>query len=154
VPWAGTSAIDAFLDLSHGATMDAEAAALWSQLYDASLVIDGAGLRQLRDRADTLRRGWREAATHDPAALGRALGPVVVLQVAGRKVGLAAFGELQPLLFDVNAAGPPMLRVAGLAEVDIMELLAERAQKPFADAADFFQRTSKLEGTKVLISPE
>lgn len=137
----GPRAIDIFLDLSRGATIDPDAPAMWARLYDAALALELPALEKLRAEADTRRARWRAEATRDPTALARAIGPVAVVTVPSVRTGLALFGDPQPLAFDANAAGPPMLRlIPGVTEAQIDALVADRARAPFADSADAIAR--------------
>ncbi len=137
----GPRAIDIFLDLSRGATIDPEAQAVWARLYDAALALELPSFQELRADADARRGRWRAEATRDPTALARTVGPVAVVTVPAVRTGLALFGEPQPLAFDANAAGPPMLRlIPGISEAQIAALVADRARAPFADSADAIAR--------------
>lgn len=139
----GAPAIDAFLDLSHGATIDPAAPALWQRLYDAALHLELDAFRAASTEAEAARARWRAAAAADPTALARTLGPVVVITVPDVRVGLALFGDLQPLAFDANAAGPSMLAlIPGITADQVAALVADRARAPFTDAADFTRRAA------------
>jgi hypothetical protein len=137
----GAPAIDVFLDLSRGVTVDAEAAGLWAQLYDAAIALDLEARERLVAEIEEHRALWRGVAADDPAALARRIGPVVPVAAAGVEVGVALFGPLQPLSFDANAAGPALLGlVPGWSAAHVAAYLAERDRAPFADAADLAKR--------------
>ncbi len=136
--------VDVFLDLSRGVTIDAEAAARWAQLYDAAIALDLETRDRLVAELEERRQRWHDEATADPLALARRIGPVVPVQVAALEVGIALFGPLQPLTFDANAAGAPLLAlVPGWSAAQVAAYLAERDQAPFADAADLRARLEK-----------
>jgi len=141
----GNPGLRVFLDLSRGATMDAGAGALWRRFYDGALAIDRAGEQALVADIEARRRSWERDAAARPEALIRAVGPVVVAQAPGREVGLKAFGQTRPMSFDLNAAGPPLLRlVPGLTEAQVQGIVAARAEAPFASLDDFAERTRAL----------
>jgi len=141
----GERAVRAFLDLSHGVTVDGDAAALWARFHDAALHLDMASLMATRAEIEKRREGWEGEALADPRILARRVGPVVVLRAPAVVVGLTAFGPPQPLDFDVNAAGPAILRlVPGLREPAVAGLLAERDKAPFASTEEFFARVKRL----------
>ncbi len=143
-PPAGADAIDAFLDITHGVTVDADAAEQWRRLFDAAIHLDMVTIKLLQGQLETRRAGWRERAIADPGTLVDRIGPVVMVEVPGTEVGLTMFGKLSPLAFDLNAAGPPMLRlVPGLTEAQLAAITAARAERPFADLADFRSRLAK-----------
>jgi hypothetical protein len=136
----GGDAVAVFLDLSRGVTVDPEAAALWARLYDASLALDIETRTAIFDDLEARRTRWRDEVAADPSRLARRIGPIVAVK-ASRKVGVAMFGGLQPMSFDLNAAGAPILRlVPGWTEAHVDALLAERAARPFASLADLRAR--------------
>jgi hypothetical protein len=142
---AGEGAIYAFLDVTRGATMDAEADLLWAQLFDAALGIEREALKKVSFEIESRRRKWEADALKDASALARRLGPVVVLRAPGHEVGIALFGELAPLSFDINAVGPGVLGlVPGLSAEQVRAILEERRKRPFANAAEFAERTATL----------
>lgn len=137
----GQHAIEVFLDLSHGVTMDADAPEIWAKLFDVALHVDIPGLRSLMADIDERRASWREQALADVSTLARRVGPVVVVEVPGVTVELAIMGQKALLWLDINAAGAPLLRlVPGITEDQIRALLAERARAPFQSVADLWQR--------------
>ncbi len=137
----GAPAIAAFLDLSHGATVDADAAAQWAALYDAALTVDVATRKRLMAESEPRRARWLAEAIADPAVLARRLGPVVRVEVAAVRVRLVAFGDAQPLRFDVNAGGAAMLElVPGWDRAAVATILAERRRASFASYADLIAR--------------
>lgn len=144
-PDLGTRAIHVFLDLSRGATMDPEAPSLWARLYDTALHLDVPALKATATEIEARRRSWERDALADVRALARNVGPVVVLKAPSVKVGVALFGELRPLTFDVNAVDSQVLAlVPGMTAEGKERILTERQQRPFASADDFFARTSAL----------
>ncbi len=144
-PEGGKRAILAFLDITKGATMDADAGLVWAKLFDAALHLDRDGLKEVSFEIEGLRRSWEKDALTDVGALARALGPVVVLTAPTEKVGIALFGELQPLAFDINAVGPAVLAlVPGIDAERANAIIVERRKRPFANAADFFDRVASL----------
>lgn len=137
----GPEAIAAFLDLSRGVTVDGEAAAQWAALYDAALRVDVGARNQLSAALEQRRTGWRDEAVADPTRLAARIGPVVVVVVPAVTVELVAFGSPQPLSFDVNAAGAPMLAlVPGWTAAHVAAVLAERERAPFRDLDDLRTR--------------
>ncbi len=137
----GAPAIAAFLDLSHGVTVDADAAAQWAALYDAALTVDVATRKRLMSESEPRRAAWLAEAVADPAVLARRLGPVVPVEVAAVQVRLVAFGAPQPMRFDVNACGAAMLAlVPGWSDAAVAAVLAERAVAPFAGYGDLIAR--------------
>jgi hypothetical protein len=147
----GAPAIDVFLDLSRGVSIDPEAAGLWAQLYDAAIALDLEARDKLIAAIEERRARWRSEAAADPAALARRIGPVVPVVAAGVEVGVALFGPLQPFSFDANAAGPALLGlVPGWTAAHVATYLAERDRAPFADAADL---TTRLDAAGVPTAP-
>ncbi len=141
---AGPPAIAALLDLSRGATIDPDAAALWIRLYDAALALELETFDAIRTEANARRARWRTEATANPTALARAVGPVAVVAVPDVRTGLRLFGQPQPLVFDANAAGPAMLGlVPGITDAAIEAMLASRANAPFRDSADAVRRAEE-----------
>jgi len=139
----GGDAIAAFLDLSRGVTVDAEAAQVWARLYDASLALDMKARTAILDDLEVRRTRWRDEVAADPTLLARRIGPIVPVK-AERRVGVLLFGEPQPMSFDANAAGAPLLAlIPGWTDAHVAALLAERAARPFADPADLRARLSK-----------
>jgi len=144
-PIEGSRAIFAFLDVTHGATMDSNAGLLWERLFDAAVSIDQEALKEVSFEIESRRRTWEREALENVGALARALGPVVVLTAPGREVGIALFGPLQPLSFDINAVGPGVLGlVPGITGEQVGAIVDERRKRAFASAADFFERVAGL----------
>lgn len=138
---AGPAALDAFLDLSRGVTVDGEAAALWASLYDVALAVDLGARGRLLDAIETKRAAWRTEALATPAILARRLGPVVPVVVDKVAVELKAFGAKNPLVFDANACGAPLLElVPGWTPAAVASYLAERERQPFASFDDLVKR--------------
>jgi hypothetical protein len=136
--------VDVLLDLSHGVFVDADAAALWQELYLGALRLD---LKQLPfDRIQAQRARWREAILKDPQILYSRLGPQIRCLVPARKVQLVALGGEQPLKFDVNTVPEGILRmIPGLSESELDRWQTERAKTPFANVDDFKSRVALSE---------
>lgn len=150
----GAPAIAAFLDLSHGATVDPDAAAQWAALYDAALTVDVATRKRLMAESEPRRARWLADAIADPAVLARRLGPVVPVEVAAVAVRLVAFGDAQPLRFDVNACGAAMLElVPGWDRAAVATILTERARAPFASYAELVKRLRARRVTVAGLAP-
>jgi hypothetical protein len=140
--WGGV--LDVFLDLSHGAFMDANAAALWRGHYLAALALDLARLD--REGIDAARDRWHAAAAADPMALYARLGPQLRCEVTGREVRLAGLGGVRPLSMDVNTAEEGVIRlVPGITDGEVASWRAQRAVAPFASGADFRKRSGLSE---------
>ncbi len=138
---AGPAAIDAFLDLSRGVTVDPEAAALWARLFDAALAVDVATRNRLIETIDGRRAAWRDQALATPATLARRVGPVVPVVVEKLEIEIKAFGAKNPLVFDANACGAPLLAlVPGFTPAAVTGYLAEREHQPFASFDDLVAR--------------
>jgi hypothetical protein len=149
----GPRAVTVFLDLSRGVTLDAGAAALWRQVYDTAVHLDIANLKKTLARAEAARRRWQKQATTSPLALRKRIGPVVVVQVPSVKVGVAMFGKA-PLIFDVNAVSPAILRtIPALTDAVVENLTAERERAPFRDRADFTRRARAAGAPDRLFAP-
>lgn len=150
----GPPAIAAFLDLSHGATVDADAAAQWAALYDAALTVDVAARKRLMADGEPRRARWLADALADPTTLARRLGPVVPVVVAAVPVRLVAFGDAQPLRFDVNASGAALLGlVPGWDAAAVAAVLAERDRAPFASYADLMARLRARRIARAALAP-
>ena len=120
-------AMRAFLDLSRGVTVDIDAQALWSRFFDAALHVEIAERKRVMSEIEARRRQWERQTEADPRFLARRIGPIVVLESPSVRVGIALFGSLYPLAFDINAAGAAMLRlVPGLTGEQISKILAMR----------------------------
>ena len=131
--------LDVFLDLSHGVSVDADAAALWRGHYLAALGLDVAHLD--RERIDAARSRWHAAAVADPKALYARLGPQLRCEVAGRDVRLVGLNSDRPLSLDVNTAEEGVIRlVPGITDGEVASWRAQRALAPFRSAADFRER--------------
>jgi hypothetical protein len=101
--------VDALNDLSHGAFVDANAAAMWRQHYLAALRLD---LKNLAVQEITkTRASWREKVLADPDVLLSRVGPQLRCEVPSVQVKIEAFGEASPLLFDANTAPEGVLRL-------------------------------------------
>jgi hypothetical protein len=134
-----TAMADAVNDLSHGVFVDPSAARLWKEHYLATLALDQKNMNIAGITAE--RKKWREAVLADPQILYSQLGPELSCTVAAVKVHLVAFGEPVPLVFDLNTAPPGILRlIPGIGEPEIASWTQRRAEKPFANAADFKSR--------------
>lgn len=150
----GAPAVDAFLDLSRGVTVDPEAASIWARLYDAAIAVDLEARDALHAELERRRARWREEVRADARVLARRVGPVVVVEAKERPVGIALFGEPQPLRFDANAAGAPLLAlVPGWTDVDVAAFLAEREQRPFTSLADLATRLAGSVRVAALTAP-
>jgi hypothetical protein len=128
--------VDALNDLSHGAFVDAGAAALWRDHYLAALRLDQEkmnvqGIAQKRQE-------WRNRALEDPKVLLSRLGPELACTLPGKTVHVEAFGEDAPVRFDLNTAPPAVLRlIPRITEPEIATWLSRR---PFNSVADFKRR--------------
>ena len=136
--------VDLLLDLSHGVFVDPNAPRVWRDYYLAALRLD---LEKVRSGSvEALRKQWRETVLKDPAVLFSRLGPQIRCVVNGVQVGLVAFGRQQPLAFDINTAQKGVLRmIPGISDAEVSRWLDQRAQKPFASAADFRTRVALSE---------
>lgn len=151
---AGEPAIRAFLDLSRGVTVDAEAAGLWARLYDAAIAVELEARDALLAELEPRRARWLAEAVADPTTLGRRVGPVVPVEVPAVAVGIALFGPPQPLTFDANAAGAAMLGlVPGWSADDVARVLAAREAAPFADLADLRARLGAAGVATTMLAP-
>ena len=140
----GRDAVAVFLDSSRGVTVDPEAAEVWARLYDASLALDMKARSAILEDLEVRRARWRDEAAADPSRLARRIGPVVAVKAA-RKVGVALFGDPQPMSFDANAAGAPLLAlIPGWTGAHVAAFLAQRASRPFASTADMRARLAPL----------
>ncbi len=138
-------AVFAFLDLSHGVTIDSRASTLWQRLFDAAISVDRPAFRKTSTLIEKRRRNWEQEALQDVAALTRRLGPVLVFEAPGKTVGVAVFGKKRPLSFDLNAVSSNVLQlVPGLNPRQVADIVTERARAPFKNAVDFATRTRKL----------
>jgi hypothetical protein len=117
--------IDALNELSHGVFVDAGAAPLWRKHYLAALRLD---LKTLdREGVLSVRKRWHEQVARDPGVLFSRLGPQVACEVKSIQVNLVAFGEPQPLLFDINTAAEAVLRlVPGISDEQVKKWMAGR----------------------------
>jgi len=123
--------IGAFHDLTHGVFVDPEAAALWRKHYLAALKLD-LGALSINPIRETRKR-WLDAVAADVSVLRSRLGPEVPCHVSKVQVKIEAFGDAEPLLFDINTAPEGILRlVPGLPEKSIERWLSVREKKPFA----------------------
>ncbi len=140
----GSDAVAVFLDLSRGITLDAEAAGVWARLYDASLALDMKARTAILDDLEARRTRWRDEAAADPRRLAQRIGPVVAVKAA-RKVGVMLFGDAQPMSFDANAGGAPLLAlIPGWTDAHVAAFLAQRAARPFASLEDLRARLAPL----------
>jgi hypothetical protein len=103
--------VDALNDLAHGVFVDPDAAALWRGHYLAALRLDRKGMSL--DALQAARKRWREQVSARPEVLFSLLKPQVRCEVKSVEIRIEAFGEASPLLFDVNTAPDPILRLAG-----------------------------------------
>lgn len=146
-------AISKFLDLSHGATMSPRAEALWADLYQASLRFDVRRMQEIPAALEKDRAESEKDALSDPAALGRNLGPVIVVEVPDSLVQMEFFGGREPLRFDLNAATRGQLRlIRGLDASAVDRILAERNQGFFKSLEDFSARC-RVDPTDVGMRP-
>ncbi len=144
-PGLARRALDVFLDLSRGVTLDAGAAALWRQLYDAGLTLDRRAMKAAIKRIERRRATWQRDARASVAVLGRRIGAVLRVRAEGLKVGLVMFGRKLALSFDVNAVDPRILAlVPALTRAQVDAIISERTKSPFRDLADFRARTAGL----------
>jgi hypothetical protein len=131
----GARARDAFLDLSRGVTVDADAAALWARLYDAAIALDLETRDALVKDLEARRARWRTLP------LAARIGPIVPVQVPSLQVGVALFGPKLPMSFDANACGAPLLAlIPGWTDEHVRAFLAERETAPYQDLADLKAR--------------
>ncbi|MHC4991572.1 MAG: helix-hairpin-helix domain-containing protein [Planctomycetota bacterium] len=143
-PEHGAEAVDVLLDLSHGVFVDADAARLWGEAYRAALQLDIQ--RFPPPELPAARAAWRSAVLDDPAVLRQRLGPQLSCEVADVSVLLVYFGRAAPLSFDLNTVQEGIARmVPGIDAAAVDRWMAERAARPFADAADFRQRVVRDE---------
>ena len=144
---------DVINDLSHGVFVDANAAALWRQLYEAGIRLDIKGLP--RERIESARQQWRTTVLKDPKILFSRVGPQIPCIVKGPKVSLVALGGESPLAFDVNTVQPGIMRlVPGITEDEAVKWLAARDDRAFASPEDFKKRAGLGEETLTTIDFE
>ena len=104
--------------------------------------------------AEPRRARWLADAQADPSTLARRLGPVVPVVVAAVPVRLVAFGDAQPLRFDVNASGAALLGlVPGWDAAAVTAVLAERDRAPFASYADLIARLRARRIARAALAP-
>ncbi len=131
--------VQAFNDLTRGVFVDPQAAELWRGHYLAALTLDLTNLN--REAIAAKRREWNTRVARDPQALSSLLGPQVACAVPSVSIKIAAFGEAQPLLFDINTAEEGVLRSVPSMTDDLLgRWMQERVRRPFASLADFGQR--------------
>ena len=131
--------VDALLDLSHGVFVDAEAAALWREVYLAGLRLDLQNIPF--KKIDQARDRWRSAVLEDPSILYSRLGPQIACEVPSRQVHLVAFGLSGSLYFDINTVQEGIMRmVPDIRETDVDRWLTERSEQPFVSVVDFKNR--------------
>ncbi len=135
--------IDLLLDSSHGVFSDENAAKLWSDHYMGALRLDLA--ERKNDKIVQARTTWKTEAMENFDALYKRLGPQIRCEVDSVTVGLIAFGEEAPLIFDVNTVEIGIMRlIPGISEPQIKNWIDERQKLPFRDENDFKSRC-KLE---------
>jgi hypothetical protein len=128
-------------DLSRGVFVDSQAAALWRNHYLAALKLDLKNLN--RETIAAKRREWNTRVARNPQVLSSPLGPQVPCLVSSVLIKVEAFGEAQPLLFDLNTAEEGVLRsVPSMSDELLQRWTEERAKRPFASLADFKERVS------------
>jgi hypothetical protein len=131
------SILDALNDLSHGVFVDSSAGTLWREHYLAALRLDIPRLKS--EALPAARKRWREQVNANPKVLLAGLGPQIPCEIKAVSIKVEAFGEASPLLFDVNTAPEPILRmVPGLTDEQVT---AWRKLRPFPDLATFEKAT-------------
>jgi len=133
--------IEALNDLSRGVFVDPEAAAVWREHYLAALRLNLEGLKKtaILER----RKGWNARAAKDPGILFSRLGPQIPCTAKSVTIRLEAFGEDEPLLFDINTAEEGVLRMVPAMNDDLLNRwVAERSRQPFTSLADFEKRVA------------
>ncbi|MEW6252386.1 MAG: hypothetical protein AB1716_17240, partial [Planctomycetota bacterium] len=133
--------VDVVLDLSHGVFVDAEAAALWREYYEAAVRLDLAGLP--KERVQAARERWRAAVLADPKVLYSRLGPQLRCRVPERRVKLVALKRESELSFDLNTVEAGVVRmIPEIAPEEVERWLGERAKAPFRGVDDFDRRAA------------
>jgi len=145
-PTEAPEVIDVLLDLSHGVFVDRQAAELWREHYLGALRLDLAeGNNQ---KLEAARSRWRKAVAEDLKMLFSQLGPQLRAEVPGVSVTLVAFGESNPLSFDLNTVEEGVIRlIPGITDTEVEAWIRARGHKPFADVEDFRKRTGVREQT-------
>jgi hypothetical protein len=131
--------VQAVNELSRGVFVDSQAAALWRNHYLAALKLDLKNLN--RDAIAAKRREWNTRVARNPEVLASLLGPQIACSIPSVSIKVEAFGEAQPLLFDLNTAEEGVLRtVPSMSDELLQRWTEERAKRPFASLADFKER--------------
>jgi hypothetical protein len=138
-PAERTEIVEVLNDLSRGVFVDPDAASVWRAHYMAALKLD---LEHLNKTAILeRRRSWNDRASKDPSILFSLLGPQIPCKVKTVTVRLEAFGEDEPLLFDVNTAEEGVLRTIPAMSEDLLNRwTGERSRQPFTSLDDFQKR--------------
>jgi hypothetical protein len=131
--------VQALNDLSRGVFVDAQASALWRKHYLAALSLDVKNLN--RDAIAAKRREWNGRIERNPEVLSSLLGAQVACVVPSVTIKIEAFGEAQPLRFDINTAEEGVLRsVPSMTDDLLQRWIEERGKRPYASLADFSER--------------
>jgi hypothetical protein len=139
IPKEREEIVQALNDLSRGVFVDPQAASLWRSHYLAALKLDLKSFN--REAIAAKRREWNDRVLRDPKILSSMLGPQIACSVPSVPIKVEAFGEPQPLLFDVNTAEEGVLQVVpGMTNELLQRWTEERARRPFVNLADFQQR--------------
>ncbi len=139
-PAESNEVIDLLCDLSRGVFVDRQARTLWRDHYLGALRLD------LTERSNTAieaaRARWRTEIARDPRVLYQNLGPQIRVEVPGVTVTLVAFGDAQPLSFDLNTAEEGVMRlVPGISEAEVTGWMRARDAQAFASIQDFQTRS-------------
>jgi hypothetical protein len=134
-------AVSSFLAVSRGITARPELSRLWTQLYSASLILDGRTVSENLGKFQQYLDEIRQAAEKDPATLRAALGPVIPVRAPAIALKLPAFEADFPLEFDLNAVSEGELAALPSASAGSRERIQnERLKSHFASVADFERR--------------
>lgn len=145
-PGEASDVVDVLLDLSHGVFVDQEAATLWRQYYMAALRLEPAD--PLAEKIEAARKRWRAAVMGDSRVLYTLLGPQIRAEAVGPTVTIAAFGEDNPVSFDVNTVEHGVMRlVPGIGPGEVEAWRRARDTTPFVDSEDFRQRAGLRRAT-------
>ncbi|MFN0156800.1 MAG: hypothetical protein ACKVRP_01860 [Bacteroidota bacterium] len=132
--------VDVLMDLSHGAFVDRQAAALWRDHYLGALRVETSA--QKNSAIDDTRKRWRADVLKNPKLLYSLLGPQLRCEVAGKTVKLDALGSSAPLSFDVNTVEYGIIRmIPDMTEKEADAWTKRRGEKPFVSIDDFKSRS-------------
>ncbi len=135
-------AISRFVDVTRGVTARPAIRNDWRTLYGAAITLDIGTVKGLLARLDAERGEIVEQARRDITSLRAGVGPVVPVRVKDQTFQLKAFGEPQPIEFDLNGMSDADIALLKGLDADARARVErERERAPFASTADFTART-------------